>query len=149
MCAHLSLRLEVGNNNSEARAALEEPNSPFCMLGEPFSFNRGTGTNLDTATAAVRQPTDSAQTIRVVSNDAVLRETLLDVGGSGLTEGFANHLSLMPHMFNYTDLSNICLDGEDDLYQMYRNTDLSLTGADNRDWVDLDQQMSWDTSSWS
>jgi hypothetical protein len=100
MCAHLSLRLEVGNNNSEARAALEEPNSPFCMLREPFSFNRGTGTNLDTATAAVRQPTDSAQTIRVVSNDAVLRENLVDVGGSGLTEGFANHLSLMSHMFN-------------------------------------------------
>ena len=119
------------------------------MWHEPFSFTQGNGTDPDAATMAARQPTDSTQTICVGSNDAVLRVAHLDVGGSGQGEGFANHPSLMPQMFNYTDLSNISLDGEDDLYRMYRNTDLSMTGADNIDWVDLDQQMSWDTSNWS
>lgn len=43
-------------------------------------------------------------------------------------------------MAGVDDLSDIMLEGEDDLYWIYHNTSLSLTGVEQLDWENLDFQ---------
>ncbi|KAL6884748.1 hypothetical protein GGI43DRAFT_419296 [Trichoderma evansii] len=112
MCAHLALPMETPN--------MEEI-QPVVLM-QPFSFERATqATRRQSDVAGGTQAQDTSGEMPILESGTV--------GQDALTT-------------SVSDLADIVLEGEEDLYWMYHNPSLSLTGVDLLDWETFENQSS-------
>lgn len=112
MCAHLDLPTETPTM---------EDIQPLALM-QPFSFEKATeSTRRSSEVARGTQAHDASEEIPILESGMVDQDTL--------TAGAS-------------DLADIVLEGEEDLYWMYHNPSLSLTGVDLLDWERFESQSS-------
>ncbi|KAH6957361.1 hypothetical protein DER45DRAFT_569686 [Fusarium avenaceum] len=97
-----------------------ETETPNIHIGEPQALMQPISLS-SASQSAVRQPQDQT----AITQNAINGNEF----GGGDTA-----------MAGVDDLSDIMLEGEDDLYWIYHNTSLSLTGVEQLDWENLDFQ---------
>ena len=112
MCASLTLETETPDVN------VVQPQ----MLMQPFSFNSATHYASGVAPVALGDPQGQNVTAQ----------------GMPVESTFEGQDAVMT---GAEDLGDIVLEGEDDLYWIYHNTSLSLTGVEQLDWESLGSQI--------
>lgn len=113
MCASLALQTETPDVNV----------GQSHTLMQPFSFNPTAQRTAGDASASATVPETPNH---VVSYHSPTGQTLCETSDT-TTAGIA-------------DLADIVLEGEDDLYWMYHNPSLALTGVELIDWETLENQ---------
>jgi len=134
MCSHLSLPFQPSNIHQRRLNADQAERTDSDMdLSAPV-FPLPNGSNVDAADSTTGDPGD-------LPSGNILNDSEYLQQGRALSHN--NIESAQDQIFSKTDMSNITLDGENDLYWLYHTPGFSFTGVDHADWEALESQLTW------